>query len=111
MYAIRSYYGSLQVLKHIASQGIVAKSGIMLGVGETRDEVLQALHDLRSAGVSVVTIGQYLPPGEFVITSYSIHYTKLYDSFPTASNSFQLLSNTILLWPTIRPDVKPVRQW
>lgn len=59
-----TYQRSLQVLKHIASQGIVAKSGIMLGVGETRDEVLQALHDLRSVGVSVVTIGQYLPPGE-----------------------------------------------
>jgi lipoic acid synthetase len=40
----------------------VAKSGIMLGLGETKDEVLQTMDDLREAGCKVMTIGQYLAP-------------------------------------------------
>jgi lipoic acid synthetase len=56
------YRTSLAVLRHIAGSGAVAKSGLMVGLGETRDEVLAALDDLRAAGVSVVTIGQYLRP-------------------------------------------------
>lgn len=57
-----SYRTSLGVLRHIALQGAVAKSGIMVGLGETRDEVLRALDDLREAGASIVTLGQYLRP-------------------------------------------------
>ncbi len=53
---------SLKVLKFIADSGIVAKSGIMLGLGETEDEVLETMDDLRAAGVKVMTIGQYLQP-------------------------------------------------
>jgi lipoic acid synthetase len=63
--AVRSkakYGVSLEVLRHIASQGAVAKSGLMVGLGETPGEVLAALDDLRSAGVSIVTLGQYLRP-------------------------------------------------
>lgn len=53
---------SLQVIKIIASSGIVAKSGIMVGLGEARDEVYEAMDDLLEAGCSVFTIGQYLQP-------------------------------------------------
>ena len=42
----------------------MAKSGIMVGIGEERDEVLQLMDDLRSAGVDIMTIGQYLRPSE-----------------------------------------------
>lgn len=56
------YDRSLQVLRYIASQGVVAKSGIMLGLGETREEVLATMDDLLAAGVTVMTIGQYLQP-------------------------------------------------
>jgi lipoic acid synthetase len=59
----RARYGtSLAVLKHISSRGIVSKSSLMLGLGETTNEVLQALDDLHAAGVSIVTLGQYLRP-------------------------------------------------
>lgn len=51
----------LQAAKSLAPE-IFTKSGIMLGLGETRDEVLQALRDLRQVGVDCVTIGQYLRP-------------------------------------------------
>lgn len=58
------YDKSLGVLRAI--KGIngnqVTKSGIMLGLGETRDEVLKAMRDLRGAGVDLLTIGQYLRP-------------------------------------------------
>ncbi len=56
------YRTSLDVLRHIAARGSVAKSGLMVGLGETRDEVLRALDDLREAGVRIVTLGQYLRP-------------------------------------------------
>ncbi len=56
------YRTSLEVLRHIAVSGIVAKSGIMLGLGETEDEVLQVMDDLRAVGCKVITIGQYLAP-------------------------------------------------
>lgn len=56
------YRISLDVLGIIAGSGITAKSGIMLGLGETGDEVLQTMDDLLSAGVKVMTIGQYLQP-------------------------------------------------
>ena len=59
-----TYKRSLNVLKYIASSGVVTKSGLMLGLGETEEEVLQALKDLFDTGTSVVTIGQYLPPSE-----------------------------------------------
>ncbi len=55
---------SLKVLKYIADGGMVAKSGIMLGLGETEEEVFQAMDDLLAAGVTVMTIGQYLCPSK-----------------------------------------------
>ncbi|MFB6318559.1 lipoyl synthase [Saccharicrinis sp. FJH54] len=59
-----TYERSLRVLRYIADSGLIAKSGLMLGLGETEEEVMQALHDMRESGVNVVTIGQYLPPSE-----------------------------------------------
>ncbi len=56
------YDVSLGVLRYIAENGSVAKSGIMLGLGEREDEVLEVMDDLLEAGVSVFTIGQYLQP-------------------------------------------------
>lgn len=57
-----TYDNSLKVLKHISDSGIRTKSGIMLGLGETREEILQTMDDLLSVGCSVMTIGQYLQP-------------------------------------------------
>jgi lipoic acid synthetase len=63
--AIRSaakYRRSLDVIRFIATSGRIAKSGIMLGLGETEEEVLQTMDDLIEAGCKVMTIGQYLAP-------------------------------------------------
>lgn len=60
--SVAGYDVSLGVLKHISSRGRRAKSGFMLGLGEREDEVIETLSDLRRAGCSIVTIGQYLAP-------------------------------------------------
>ncbi len=57
------YEQSLEVLRYLKNQGINrTKSGIMLGLGETEEEVIQVLKDLRSVNLDIVTIGQYLQP-------------------------------------------------
>lgn len=56
------YRRSLEVIRIIAESGIVAKSGIMLGLGETEEEIFQVMDDLLAVGCSVFTIGQYLAP-------------------------------------------------
>lgn len=59
------YERSLGVLKYLKDQGINrTKSGIMLGLGETEDEVIQTLKDLRAVNLDIVTIGQYLQPSK-----------------------------------------------
>jgi len=56
------YDTSLQVLKYIASKGMKAKTGIMLGLGETEEEILQLFDDALAHGCSIITIGQYMQP-------------------------------------------------
>ncbi len=56
------YWRSMEVLRYLKQGGMRTKSGIMLGLGETKDEVVQTLKDLRDNGCDVVTIGQYLQP-------------------------------------------------
>ena len=59
------YDQSMAVLKYLKDQGVNrTKSGIMLGLGEKEEEVIETLHDLRNAAVDVVTIGQYLQPSK-----------------------------------------------
>ena len=59
------YERSLDVLRYLKEQGIErTKNGIMLGLGETEDEVLQTMEDLRGVGLDIVTIGQYLQPSK-----------------------------------------------
>jgi lipoic acid synthetase len=59
-----SYARSLTVLGRAKRAGLVTKSGLILGMGETPAEVLATLADLRAVGVDIVTIGQYLRPSE-----------------------------------------------
>jgi lipoyl synthase len=62
-----SYDGALTLLrraKEIADYPVLTKSGVIVGLGEQNDEVVDTMRDLRAAGVDVVTIGQYLQPSE-----------------------------------------------
>lgn len=65
-----TYDTSLEVIRHIAESGIRSKSGIMLGLGETEEEIIQTMDDLRAVGCEVMTIGQYLQPSK---SHYPIH--------------------------------------
>jgi len=61
---VADYDRSLRVLQYLRSKGAVTKSGIMLGLGETREEILQTMDDLRAVDCQVMTIGQYLQPSK-----------------------------------------------
>ncbi len=59
------YERSLEVLNYLKKQGIKrTKSGIMLGLGETEEEVIETMHDIRNQNVDIITIGQYLQPSK-----------------------------------------------
>jgi lipoyl synthase len=56
------YWRSMETLRILKEGGMRTKSGIMLGLGERKEEVLQTMQDLRGSGVDVITLGQYLQP-------------------------------------------------
>ncbi len=58
------YDRSLDTLRYLSEGGIRTKSGIMLGLGETDEEIVKTMHDLRDVDVSILTIGQYLQPSK-----------------------------------------------
>ena len=64
-----SYALSLQVLERFKSlsNGVLTKSSLMLGLGERRNEIVEALRDLRRVGVDILTLGQYLRPTECAV--------------------------------------------
>jgi lipoic acid synthetase len=56
------YPRSLELLRRAKDRGFTTKTGLMLGIGEQDDEILQTLKDIRNAGADIVTLGQYLQP-------------------------------------------------
>ena len=59
------YDRSLEVLRYLKQEGVQrTKSGLMLGLGETEDEVIESMEDLRNANVDIITLGQYLQPSK-----------------------------------------------
>src|SRR6476620_11032295 len=58
------YWRSMQTLRILKDGGMRTKSGIMLGLGETKEEVIQTMRDLKESNVDVITIGQYLQPSK-----------------------------------------------
>ncbi|MGE0399872.1 MAG: lipoyl synthase [Kofleriaceae bacterium] len=59
-----SYPRSYKILEHARSRGAITKTGLMLGLGETREEVEDVLRDVAGLGVDIVTLGQYLSPSK-----------------------------------------------
>lgn len=57
-----TYPRSLSILQHARQKGFITKSGMMVGVGESREEIIQTFRDLREIDCNILTIGQYLPP-------------------------------------------------
>jgi lipoic acid synthetase len=57
-----TYSRSLAVLQYSKEKGMITKSGLMVGLGETKEEVIQTMKDLRAIDCDIITIGQYMPP-------------------------------------------------
>jgi lipoic acid synthetase len=74
-----SFERSLYVLKTIADSGISAKSGLMLGLGETIDEISEALDELINVNCKIVTIGQYLQPSRNNFPVYKYYTTEEFE--------------------------------
>ena len=78
------YKTSLEVLHYLKEEGVNrTKSGIMLGLGEKEEEVLESLHDLRAASVDVVTIGQYLQPSKKHLPVHSFVTPDIFKKYET----------------------------
>ena len=56
------YDRSLELLRRLKQAGMKTKSGLMLGLGESREEVVESMEDLRQVGLDILTLGQYLQP-------------------------------------------------
>jgi len=98
------YQTSLHVLKTISDSGVTTKSGIMAGLGETPREVLECLADMKSAGVQVVTIGQYLAPtkNHFPVVEYIT--PELFEYFK--SEALQMGFRRVESGPLVRSSYK-----
>jgi lipoic acid synthetase len=75
---------SLEVIRFVAESGIRSKSGIMTGLGEAEEEVLETMDDLRSVGCEVLTIGQYLQPTKHHLAIKEFTSPELFEKYRRA---------------------------
>jgi lipoic acid synthetase len=82
-----SYERSLQVLSYAAERGFASKSGIMLGLGESINEIIDVMRDLRTVGCSVLTLGQYLQPGKRYLPVVTFYHPDVFEYLRTVALS------------------------
>jgi lipoic acid synthetase len=102
------YDRSLSVVRQAASAGLAAKSGIMVGLGETRAEIEETLNDLAAAGCRIVTVGQYLQPSR-----KSLPVTRFYvsDEFAEISRLGRAMGiDRVSAGPLVRSSYHAARQ-
>ncbi|MEC7863966.1 MAG: lipoyl synthase [Bacteroidota bacterium] len=75
------YDRSIDTLRYLNEGGIKTKSGVMLGLGETEEEIIETMHDLRAVGVSILTIGQYLQPSKKHLPVVEFIMPKQFDKY------------------------------
>jgi len=104
-----NYDQSLEVLEYIGNKGFITKSSIMVGLGETIDEIIEALKDLRSVGVKIVTIGQYLRP-----TKMQLPVKEYYDSkkfIELKEIAYSMGFSYVASGPLVRTSYKAAEAW
>jgi len=84
---VARYDTSLSVLAHIGSSGIAAKSGMMLGLGETKAEVLELFDDLLACNCKLISIGQYLQPARKNIPVSEYIHPKVFKEYEEMAES------------------------
>jgi len=102
------YFSSLELLKNAknVNKNVFTKSGIMLGLGESRDEILQVMDDLKAAEVDFLTIGQYLQPSTKHYPLDRYYTPKEFDDFGTIAKAkgFLLVSSSPLTRSSYHAD-------
>tara|TARA_Y100000590_G_scaffold339666_1_gene387243 strand:- start:1015 stop:1947 length:933 start_codon:yes stop_codon:yes gene_type:complete len=102
------YFGSLELLKNakLFNKNIFTKSGLMVGFGETKDEIIQVMDDLRSAEVDFLTIGQYLQPSVKHYPLNKYYHPDEFDEFENIAKSkgFLLVSSSPLTRSSYHAD-------
>ena len=104
------YQTSLEVLRYLKEEGINrTKSGIMLGLGEKEEEVLESLQDLRSSFVDVVTIGQYLQPSKKHLPVHSFITPDVFKKYETFALDlgFKHVLSKLMFDSLIRSNLSP----
>ncbi|MDB3947570.1 lipoyl synthase [Candidatus Pelagibacter sp.] len=102
------YFSSLELLKNAkkVNNNVFTKSGIMVGLGESRDEILQVMDDLKAADVDFLTIGQYLQPSTKHYPLDRYYTPKEFDDLATIAKAkgFLLVSSSPLTRSSYHAD-------
>lgn len=100
------YDTSLYVLKILKDSGITTKSGIMLGLGETHDEILETMDDLLNVGCEILTIGQYLQPTKEQVPVKKYISTEEFENFKQIgiSKGFKIVESGSLVRSSYHAD-------
>lgn len=104
--SVAKYERSLSVLEYISRSSIPAKSGFMLGLGETEEEVLELMNDLLQAGCKLLSIGQYLQPSSKNIPVVEYIHPDIFEKYKTIA--YSLGFNHIESGPLVRSSYRSV---
>jgi lipoic acid synthetase len=103
------YDQSLEVLRYAGSKGFVTKSSIMVGLGETDEEVVETMNDLKSVDVSILTIGQYLRPSKMQLPV--VEYCRLSRFEKFKEIGYELGFQFVASGPLVRTSYKAAEAW
>jgi lipoic acid synthetase len=104
-----SFQRSLEVLKRASEKGLITKSGIMVGLGEKYDEVIQTMDALRRNGCSILTIGQYLQPSANQIKVSEFVHPEVFEKYSIAGKEMGF--SEIFAGPYVRSSYRADELW
>jgi lipoyl synthase len=104
-----NYKTSIGILTHASSRGFITKSGIMVGLGETLDQVMSTFKDLKDAGVKVLTIGQYLKPNHECVDVSRYYEPPEFDRMKAIAEEIGI--REVLAGPFVRSSYRPQAGW
>ena len=103
------YQQTLDMLEHSGNKGTITKSGMMLGLGETAAEVVATMRDLRSVGVSLLTLGQYLRPTTYHVAMERFVTPEEFHRFEEIG--FELGFKEVVAGPLVRSSYRAERSF
>ena len=103
------YQQTLDMLEHSGNKGTITKSGMMLGLGETAAEVVATMQDLRSVGVSLLTLGQYLRPTKYHVAMERFVTPEEFHRFE--ETGFDLGFKEVVAGPLVRSSYRAERSF